>query len=138
MLQYQDAFKKFYLAKHNGRRLTWINSLGHCILKSNFPNSRKELQVSLFQTVLLMLFNDPNQTVFSFEELRQRTNFEQNELIKILQSLSIGKVKILLIKSGKEEVTTKDSFEVNNQFKSKQFRLKINSVQMKETVITQQ
>jgi len=44
-----EAFKKFYLNKHNGRRLTWQNALGHCIVKANFPSSRKELQVSLFQ-----------------------------------------------------------------------------------------
>ena len=46
---YQDIFKEFYLSKHSGRRLMWQNSLGHCVLKSNFPKGKKELSVSLFQ-----------------------------------------------------------------------------------------
>lgn len=45
----QDIFKEFYLSKHSGRRLMWQNSLGYCVLKSNFPKGRKELSVSLFQ-----------------------------------------------------------------------------------------
>ncbi|KAJ6770090.1 CULLIN [Salix purpurea] len=48
---YQDIFKEFYLSKYSGRRLMWQNSLGHCVLKAEFPKGRKELAVSLFQTV---------------------------------------------------------------------------------------
>lgn len=47
----QDIFKEFYLSKHSGRRLMWQNSLGYCVLKSNFPKGRKELSVSLFQVL---------------------------------------------------------------------------------------
>ncbi|CAN1302291.1 CUL4 [Linum perenne] len=46
---YQDIFKEFYLSKHSGRRLMWQNSLGHCVLKAEFPKGKKELAVSLFQ-----------------------------------------------------------------------------------------
>lgn len=45
----QDIFKEFYLSKYNGRRLMWQNSLGHCVLKAEFPKGKKELAVSLFQ-----------------------------------------------------------------------------------------
>ncbi|KAJ6895007.1 hypothetical protein NC652_028680 [Populus alba x Populus x berolinensis] len=34
---YQDIFKEFYLSKYSGRRLMWQNSLGHCVLKAEFP-----------------------------------------------------------------------------------------------------
>uniref|UniRef100_A0A3B6MZ05 Cullin family profile domain-containing protein n=1 Tax=Triticum aestivum TaxID=4565 RepID=A0A3B6MZ05_WHEAT len=34
---YQDIFKEFYLSKYSGRRLMWQNSLGHCVLKVEFP-----------------------------------------------------------------------------------------------------
>eukprot|EP00960_Hanusia_phi_P044305 756574-Hanusia_phi.AAC.4 len=33
ILDHQEAFEKFYLSKHQGRRLTWQNSLAHCSLK---------------------------------------------------------------------------------------------------------
>ncbi|XP_010247871.1 PREDICTED: cullin-4-like isoform X2 [Nelumbo nucifera] len=46
---YQDIFKEFYLSKYSGRRLMWQNSLGHCVLKAEFPKGKKELAVSLFQ-----------------------------------------------------------------------------------------
>lgn len=30
----------------------WQNSLGHCVLKADFPKGKKELAVSLFQVGL--------------------------------------------------------------------------------------
>lgn len=66
-----EVFKKFYLQKYSGRRLMWQNSLGHCILKATFPSGKKELAVSLFQTVILLLFNDKNE--LSFKEIQQQT-----------------------------------------------------------------
>lgn len=50
----QDIFKEFYLSKYSGRRLMWQNSLGHCVLKADFPKGKKELAVSLFQVGLLL------------------------------------------------------------------------------------
>ncbi|KAJ8546607.1 hypothetical protein K7X08_034117 [Anisodus acutangulus] len=34
---YQDIFKEFYLSKYSGRRLMWQNSLGHSVLKAEYP-----------------------------------------------------------------------------------------------------
>lgn len=48
-LMLQDIFKEFYLSKYSGRRLMWQNSLGHCVLKAEYPKGKKELAVSLFQ-----------------------------------------------------------------------------------------
>ena len=50
-----EEFKSFYLERYNGRRIMWQHSLGHLVLKAKFPKGRKELAVSLFQTVVLML-----------------------------------------------------------------------------------
>ena len=49
----QDIFKEFYLSKYSGRRLMWQNSLGHCVVKAEFPKAKKELAVSLFQVGLV-------------------------------------------------------------------------------------
>lgn len=65
MAQYLEAFKLFYLSKHSGRKLQWQPSLGSCVLKSCFPHGDKELQVSLFQALVLLLFNDSENCVFS-------------------------------------------------------------------------
>ncbi len=57
MGNYLAAFKTFYVNKHNGRKLQWQPSLGHCVLKASMPHGEKELQVSLFQSLVLLLFN---------------------------------------------------------------------------------
>ena len=82
--QYLDVFKEFYLRKHSGRKVQWQSSLGHCVLRANFSpvsethsstvlishslsmiqaccvtdRSFEELQGSLFQSVVLLLFNE--------------------------------------------------------------------------------
>lgn len=53
----KDIFKEFYLSKYSGRRLMWQNSLGHCVLKADFPKGKKELAVSLFQVGLSKTIN---------------------------------------------------------------------------------
>ena len=37
MVQYQNFFNRFYLGKHSGRKLQWQPTLGHCLLKAEFP-----------------------------------------------------------------------------------------------------
>ena len=66
-----EAFKKFYLGKHSGYKLQWQPSLGHCVLKVVFKNGDKELQVSLFQSLVLLLFNDTEE--LRFAEIKEAT-----------------------------------------------------------------
>ncbi|KAJ7544778.1 hypothetical protein O6H91_09G092800 [Diphasiastrum complanatum] len=129
---YQDIFKEFYLSKHSGRRLMWQNSLGHCVLKANFPKGRKELSVSLFQTVILMLFNDAH--TLTFQEIKDTTAIEDKELRRVLQSLACGKVRILHKQPKGREVEDGDSFIFNEEFVAPLFRIKVNAIQLKETV----
>lgn len=74
MVQFQDQFNKFYLGKHNGRKLQWQPTLGHCVLKAEFTQGRKELQVSLFQGLVLLLFNDADEILL--EDIKAGTNIE--------------------------------------------------------------
>eukprot|EP00171_Calliarthron_tuberculosum_P013908 IDg13908t1 len=58
LMNCQEAFKSFYLAKHNsGRKLSWQYVDGTCSVKAMFPKGTKILSLSLYQTVALMLFN---------------------------------------------------------------------------------
>ncbi|KAH9749455.1 Cullin-4 [Citrus sinensis] len=123
---YQDIFKEFYLSKYSGRRLMWQNSLGHCVLKAEFPKGKKELAVSLFQTVVLMLFNDAQK--LSFQDIKDATGIEDKELRRTLQSLACGKLP-----KGRD-VEDDDSFVFNEGFTAPLYRIKVNAIQMKETV----
>ncbi|CAK9237113.1 unnamed protein product [Sphagnum troendelagicum] len=129
---YQDIFKEFYLSKHSGRRLMWQNSLGYCVLKANFPKGKKELSVSLFQTVVLMLFNDAQS--LTFQEIKDTTAIEDKELRRTLQSLACGKVRILNKNPKGRDVEDEDSFTFNLDFVAPLFRIKVNAIQLKETV----
>ncbi|KAH9606214.1 hypothetical protein KSS87_010263 [Heliosperma pusillum] len=129
---YQDIFKEFYLSKYNGRRLMWQNSLGHCVLKVDFPKGKKELAVSLFQAVVLMLFNDAE--TLSFQDIKDATGIEDKELRRTLQSLACGKVRVLLKEPKGRDVEDHDSFVFHEAFTAPLYRIKVNAIQMKETV----
>lgn len=131
MLKYQEVFKKFYLGKHSGRKLLWQPSLGHCVLKAHFINGNKELQVSLFQALVLLLFNDKDS--YSFEEIKQATAIEDGELRRTLQSLACGKARVLMKNPRSKDVEDEDKFLYHEDFKNKYYRIKINQIQMKET-----
>ncbi|XP_008308129.1 cullin-4A isoform X1 [Cynoglossus semilaevis] len=132
MVKLQEVFKLFYLGKHSGRKLQWQPTLGHAVLKSEFKEGKKELQVSLFQTLVLLMFNEGEE--FSMEDIRTGTGIEDGELRRTLQSLACGKARVLNKNPRGKDVEDGDRFNFNNDFKHKLFRIKINQIQMKETV----
>ncbi|NXI01166.1 CUL4B protein, partial [Pachycephala philippinensis] len=132
MVKLQEIFKTFYLGKHSGRKLQWQSTLGHCVLKAEFKEGKKELQVSLFQTLVLLMFNEGEE--FSLEEIKQATGIEDGELRRTLQSLACGKARVLTKSPKGKDVEDGDKFTCNDDFRHKLFRIKINQIQMKETV----
>ncbi|KFM25773.1 Cullin-4 [Auxenochlorella protothecoides] len=128
----QQTFKDFYLKKHSGRRLVWYNSLGTCVLRASFRAGSKELSVSLFQATVLMQFERGTDTL-SLEELAAATNIEDRELRRTLQSLACGKERVLLKEPKGREVEDGDRFTYNEGYTSRLFRVKINSIQLRES-----
>uniref|UniRef100_A0A671KQ63 Cullin-4A n=1 Tax=Sinocyclocheilus anshuiensis TaxID=1608454 RepID=A0A671KQ63_9TELE len=132
MVKLQEVFKLFYLGKHSGRKLQWQPTLGHAVLKTEFKEGKKELQVSLFQTLVLLMFNESDEC--SVEEIRAATGIEDGELKRTLQSLACGKARVLNKMPRGKDVEDADRFHFNSDFRHKLFRIKINQIQMKETV----
>lgn len=132
MVKLQEVFKLFYLGKHSGRKLQWQPTLGHSVLKTEFKEGKKELQVSLFQTLVLLMFNETDEC--SVEEIRTATGIEDGELKRTLQSLACGKARALNKTPRGKDVDDGDRFYFNSDFRHKLFRIKINQIQMKETV----
>lgn len=52
-----DDFELHYRSKHSGRKLDWKHALAHCQMRATFGEVTKELVVSSFQAVVLLLFN---------------------------------------------------------------------------------
>ncbi|CAG9855429.1 unnamed protein product [Phyllotreta striolata] len=131
MVRFQDIFKDFYLSKHSGRKLQWQPTLGHCVLRASFKAGPKELVVSLFQTLVILLFNKYDEV--TFEYIKAATNIEDGELRRTLQSLACGKARVLNKVPKGRDIDDFDKFRFNNDFTNKLFRIKINQIQMKET-----
>ncbi|KAG0088979.1 Cullin-4 [Podila epicladia] len=129
----QEVFKEFYLSKHKGKRLMWQNSLGHSVVKATFPSGTKELQLSLFQAIVALLFNETGDSSLSYKEIQQLSNIEPKELSRTLQSLACGKYRVLVKSPKSKDVSDTDTFKFNEDFTASLTRIKINSIQLKET-----
>jgi len=131
ILELQEVFSGYYMSKHNGRRLQWHPYLGHCTLKAMFPLGRKEIAVSLLQTMVLLLFNDADG--IGYGEILRATGIDDKELKLTLQSLACGKVRVLRKEPKGRDVGEDDAFFFDGSFKHPLFRIKINSIQLRET-----
>uniref|UniRef100_A0AC34FG36 Cullin family profile domain-containing protein n=1 Tax=Panagrolaimus sp. ES5 TaxID=591445 RepID=A0AC34FG36_9BILA len=133
----QAAFKDFYLTKNKGRQLNWQYNLASASMNSKFKNGTKELEVSMFQAFVLLLFNAQDQ--YTFKEIQDATKIENNELIRTMISLTASKTPILKrTKAEKQKIMPDEVFSFNDDFTDKMHKIKISQVQMKETEREQQ
>ena len=132
LLSYQEVFKEFYLSKHKNRRLAWKNSLGQCVLKANFKKQAKELNVSQYQACILLLFNEADELTYT--QVKEQSGIDDDkELERTLQSLACGKVRVLQKIPKGRDVSPTDSFRFNADFSHALYRIKINTIQMRES-----
>ncbi|RPA74167.1 Cullin-domain-containing protein [Ascobolus immersus RN42] len=132
-----DAFAEYYTSNHSGRKIMWRHSVGHAVLTAQFDSGRKELVLSIFQAVVLLVFNAfPEGAQVTYLELRAATGLPDPDLKRSLQSLACAKktTRVLRKLPHSRDVAETDRFCVNSAFASKQYRIKINQIQLKETV----
>lgn len=94
----------------------------------NFNNNKYSKCVIVVAVVFWCLTTVPN--------VPSETGTEEGELRRTLQSLACGKARVLNKNPRGKDVEDGDRFNFNNDFKHKLFRIKINQIQMKETVKT--
>jgi cullin 4 len=134
VLQQIEHFDRYYRNKHTGRTLTWKHNLAHCVVKAKFDRGTKELLVSAFQAVVLVLFNSPGVDGFlSYDQISSATGLSGGELERTLQSLACGKVRVLNKHPKGRDVNPTDTFTINKTFSDPRVRVKINQIQLKET-----
>ncbi|EGD80886.1 hypothetical protein PTSG_11740 [Salpingoeca rosetta] len=131
VVRMQELFSQFYCNKHKNRKLQWQPSQGQCILGASFQRGNKELIVSLFQAIVLLLFNDSQK--LTCKEIQQATGIDMPTLKRTLQSLACGKIRVLAKSPKGKEVDETDKFIVNYKFSNERRRVKINQIQMKQT-----
>lgn len=137
-----ERFDAFYKNKHTGRVLSWKHSLAHCSLKAKFAKGTKELLVSAYQAVVLLLFNsvpapgsaDDAEAFLTYDQIAKATGLGGTDLDRTLQSLACGKSRVLSKHpKGRDINRETDTFSFNKAFTDPKFRIKINQIQHKET-----
>ncbi|KAI1775658.1 putative cullulin 3 [Hypoxylon cercidicola] len=139
----QESFYKFYTMNRNGRKLTWVGSAGTADIKCVFPKipgktsgplskeRRYEMSVTTYGMMVIQLFNDVAEDEWlSFEDIQERTNIPQPDLINVLTPLSVIKAYRILLKEPqtKEAVKPGDRFAFNREFVSKTVKIKVPAV----------
>lgn len=129
-----QEYDGYYKSKHTGRRLTWKHNLAHSVVRAQFTRGQKELLVSGFQAIVLVLFNDvASGATLTYADIANATGLVDVELQRTLQSLACAKFRILTKQPTGRDVNITDTFSVNLAFTDPKFRIKINQIQLKET-----
>ncbi|KRX64236.1 Cullin-3 [Trichinella sp. T9] len=154
-----EKFKHFYLNSHSGRILNLQPQLGTADLHAEFyphssssssnPKQKKHkhiLCVSTYQMCILMLFNKSNQ--YTYKEIVEQTAIPEKDLKRALLSLIFGKsTQQVLCRESKGAATTgdrlpvlheEDVFRVNEEFSSRLFRVKIQTLLAKGETVPEQ
>lgn len=95
MAKYLDVFRDFYVSKHSGRKLQWQPSLGHCVLKASLPHGEKEFHVSLYQSLVLLLYNSSN--LLTYIDIKEQTGIGEIDHMHTCLKSDIPKVYLLLL-----------------------------------------
>ncbi|TBU26329.1 Cullin-4B [Dichomitus squalens] len=126
-----STFANYYKSKHQGRALDWDHALGTATLKARFKAGNKELSVSLYQAIILLLFNEEEELAYA--DIKEQTRLDDGELQRTLQSLACGKKRVLKKTPAGKEVNMTDTFLFNVDFTDPRHVVHINSIQSKET-----
>ncbi|KAK3111468.1 hypothetical protein LTR53_013255 [Teratosphaeriaceae sp. CCFEE 6253] len=129
-----DDFELHYKSKHTGRKLDWKHALAHCQMKAVFKKGAKELVVSSFQAVVMLLFNGAGEDEqLSYNHILTETGLPEAEVKRTLQSLACAKLRLLTKHPKGKDINETDTFSINTDFSHPKYRVKINQVQLKET-----
>lgn len=128
-----NRFERFYYSKHEGRRLSWQSDLGTADIRAYFGNQCDGngsgsrwidfISVPALSMCILMLFNQRDE--WTYEAIAKATQIGDAELTRHLQSLSLAKYRVLKKHPMEREVKATDVFKVNEEFSSRNRRLKL-------------
>ncbi|XP_047316092.1 cullin-1 [Impatiens glandulifera] len=123
MVKCVEVFREFYQTKTKHRKLTWTYSLGTCNIIGKFDSKSIELIVTTYQASVLLLFNTSDK--LSYQEIVTQLNLGDEDVIRLLHSLSCAKYKILNKEPSTKAISPTDYFEFNSRFTDKMRRIKI-------------
>ncbi|KAL9641994.1 hypothetical protein ABK040_004050 [Willaertia magna] len=127
-----NIFKEFYTTEHTGRKVTWQYNMGTGDIRANGYDKKYELNVSTFQMVILLLFNE--KSTLTYGDILNQTKIPMNDLKRNLLALTVKTKTHEKLLSLTDKVLNKDSeFTLNESFESKLIKVKIAPVVLKES-----
>ena len=148
-----EVFTKFYESK-NHRKLTWIFSLGTCKMVGRFRSKAIRLRVTTSQVsypsvyfmpgvcfitigrmfswnavlncqqaIALLLFNTSDR--LSYQDIKSHLNLTDEDVTRLLHSLSCAKYKILNKEPNTMTISSTDIFEFNAMFTSRMRKIEV-------------
>ncbi|XP_021846749.1 cullin-1 [Spinacia oleracea] len=123
MVRCVESFKQFYQTKTKHRKLSWVYSLGSCNVNGKFGQKTIEMVVGTYQAAALLLFNTADR--LSYSEIGTQLNLADEDLVRVLQSLSCAKYKILTKEPTSRTVSHTDHFTFNSGFTDRMRRIRI-------------
>ncbi|TMW89544.1 hypothetical protein EJD97_017038 [Solanum chilense] len=123
MIRCVEVFEEFYQTETKHRKLTWIYSLGTCIINGKFEPKSIELVATTYQASALLLFNASDR--LSYQEIMTQLNLSDDDVVGLLHSLSCAKYKILNRQPSTKTISPTDVFEFNSKFTDKMRRIKL-------------
>ncbi|XP_074279653.1 cullin-1-like [Silene latifolia] len=118
-----ETFKQFYATKTKHRKLTFIYSLGSCNISGKFGTKTIELVVGTYQAAALLLFNTADR--LGYLEIADQLNLADEDLTRVLHSLSCAKYKILVKEPSSRSISKTDHFSFNSSFTDRMRRIRI-------------
>ncbi|XP_028123993.1 cullin-1-like [Camellia sinensis] len=106
MLKCVEVYREFYQTKTKHRKLTWIYSLGTCNLNGKFKPKTMELIVTTYEASVLLFFNASDR--LSYQEIM--TNLTDDDVVRLLHSLSCPKYKILNKEPNNKTISPTDPY----------------------------
>jgi cullin 1 len=119
-----DAFMSFYRSGHkNTRKITWQFSLGTVHVKASFDKDY-EFVLAPAQVAVLHQFND-NLKDKTYTELQDKTKLPEEDLDRVLASLTLLKYKVLVKFPANGIIGKDDVFSLNELFTDRAHRIRI-------------
>ena len=91
-----DRFTKHYKSKHGSRKLDWKHALAKCQVRARYPKAMKEVLMSSFQALILLLFNEIGlNEALTYENIRDMTGLRKHPFLKGLAYITALRILIL-------------------------------------------
>lgn len=123
------SFETFYGNQYNGRRLLWQWNLTRGEIRINHLDRNYELQVSLYQSIILLLFNQGVPHIH-INDIVLQSGLTEADTMKSLKPL----VDVQVLKTVNGEPLSKNSdIMVNTSFTSKRTKIKVTAASQNES-----